>query len=179
MKKLKKIIILANLGMLLSIPSVYASGVYITSPDLSVNLDRIVMDGTVQTSSVGFRDELTVEDISNSGNGWYVTVHAAPMVDGGGHVLPGNNLSLKTIENITPAEGNLSDPPRIVGSGPYTIDGATPVKIIEAASTEGLGKFLFEFPADALTLTINTNNLLLSSSPYYWTGIYWSVVSGP
>ena len=150
-----------------------------TVPDDTITFDSITLDGKVQTVSASFESDMLVTDLTGSGNGWYVTAHAAPMNNGSGKTLSGRNLTLEAIHSVTPLSGSSATPPKAVAGAPYVIDGASPVKVFGSAAGEGMGQYTISFSANALKLTMNTNNVNIKDSNHYTTGIYWSIVSGP
>lgn len=151
----------------------------IAPPDFNIGFGQIALDGTIKTPTTSFTAPLSVSDLTGSGAGWYVTVEAVPMNDGNGHSLSGSNLSIQNISSVASAGGGGSTLPTVQGTGPYVIDAGGSVKILSAAIGAGMGQYNVNFPANALKLTVNTNNINVSASSYYATSIVWTVVTGP
>ena len=154
---------------------VQGGGLSVITPNTNVDFGTITIDGSVKTVSAPL-GTMSVVDLTGTGSGWNVTV-AATQLSNGTSTMPMNSLKLLGIQSITPI-GTASPSPSIVGAGNYTLDGGTANKILSASSNQGMGKYNIDFLPNALRLSVDTNLVKMSASPYTST-ITWTMVTGP
>jgi WxL domain surface cell wall-binding len=124
------------------------------------------LTGQAQTVRTTFHDWV-VSDARGSGAGWNVTMQASALSDGAGHSWPGGSLKLTAPTGVLPVGVNLAVPP-ILQAATFTLDGASPVKVLSAAAATGAGDWsatqanllggdlVLTIPADAIAGTYST-----------------------
>jgi hypothetical protein len=156
----------------------------ITAPTITTDFGTITINNLIDSVNANL-SAFVVEDNTGTGNGWNVTVESTPFTQSNATgnpaiVLPKNTLTLNGIENITQTSGT-SNLPTIQGTGPWTIDNG-PVTILSAATGEGMGTFEITFPANALSLNVDTSKKVvdaLNNPTVYESTITWTVSNGP
>lgn len=158
----------------------------ITPPTFS-NFPDVTLTGNSLSNTTHHTSNLVVEDLTNSGNGWNVTVQATQFteVGGAGLRIPLNSLTLSNVATISPINGTVSPSPTTKAGSPWTIDGGSPVSILSAAVGNGKGTYSVAFSNPALRLNLNPAttyvdkvNFPSSPTPYQST-LTWSIISGP
>lgn len=145
----------------------------------AANFAATQLTGDVETLNTTF-DNWSVNDARGSGAGWHVTVQASQFSTGvDGDTLPVESLSLKAPTLITAANLlNLAGPPALTSSGPWTIDGASAVKVVSAAADKGQGEWDFtqaNLLGGDLTLTVPAD----AAAGTYTSTITTTLATGP
>lgn len=188
MNKLKVIILICLAVLFLGMPvsaapsdtttatvTVAGGELNLEMPTASVDFGSITIDGEAQAleNDLG---PMVVSDFTGTGNGWGVTVGATQFKDTGTNTLPLNSLSLNGTLTITKVGTTSATPPTQEGTGPYTLDSGSVVKILNANGNEGVGKYEVAFITNALKLSVNTTNLKASN---YTSTITYTITAGP
>lgn len=154
-------------------------------PSIS-SFGSLVLNGVEETLATTFGGALLVEDTTNNGSGWSLTVQATPFQQSGGMALvfPSGSLTLKAPDSISKLNGTTSINPSVFGSGPWVIDVVGAVKILSAAVGEGMGEYGLNMPIDALTLHIPEDIPLVDPADgapgtTFQSTITFTIVSGP
>jgi hypothetical protein len=127
--------------------------------------------GTIPQTTLG---NLTISDLTGSGNGWHVSVSASQFASGS-HKLPLGSLTLYAPSSITVNGDSTSTLPKKKSGSPWIIDNGSSPTVLSAAVDAGMGSYTVKFPAKALTLSI-------PSSTYagtYTSTLTWQLISGP
>lgn len=150
-----------------------------TTAPLADNFASTTLTGATQTITTNYND-WRVKDARGSGAGWNVTMLASQFSDGGAtpKTLPASSLKLKqpVVTVVDPL--NLALPP-VVTVGPYTLDGASAIKVASAAAAAGQGEWNFDHAnlvaSKDLELTIPAN----ASAATYTSTITSTLATGP
>ncbi len=134
----------------------------------------VTLDGTDKTAS--YTLPMTVTDARGTGSGWNVTVTSTQFSTGaGGNTLPATASSVQSVSSACVSGSTCTNPTNSVGY-PLTIPAAatapTAVKLFNAASSTGLGKF-------TLTPTVQVSVPANTFAGTYTSTVTLAVVSGP
>lgn len=145
---------------------------------------NVILDGTRKKIVTSFSGDFSLEDTTNAGSGWRVTIEATRFQQvggGGGLVFPIGSLVLNTPSAINPANGTVSTLPIIMSNGPWVIDSGGATKIITANIGEGMGEFTMSMPVASLELTIPEDVPLIeeSSGTVFESTLTFNIVNGP
>lgn len=169
-----------------------------SAPDLP-NLPAVTVNGSSQNTTAQMTN-FTVTDATGSGAGWNVTVNgdatggksavfkaccpnascgtdSGPGYVAGGATLAADSLVLNsTSATFSPA---TSAPTHQCNSG-CNVDHGTAVKVVSAATNNGMGAFATSgWGASSLTLTTPANLAALQTNEVYRLDLLWSLTSGP
>lgn len=148
---------LATLALALSLPgtalaetdttsvTLTAGTLSFTTAPLADNFASTQLTGATQTITTNFND-WRVNDARGSGAGWNVTFQATQFSDGGtpAKTLPTSSLKVKA-PVATPVDPlNLAVAPVVQGVPPWTLDGASAVKLYSAVANTGQGEWNFD-----------------------------------
>jgi hypothetical protein len=169
-----------------------------TSPDVP-NLNGVTLNGQSQTTNSNMAN-FSVADATGSGSGWNVTVAGdgpsgsavfKEYCPGGacgsagyvtsGKTLAANSLTLNsTSAGFTAQNGTTGTAPTHSCNSGCFVDSASPVKIISAATSAGMGTYLTNgYTASSLTLATPSNTSVLPTNEVYRVNLVWSLNSGP
>ena len=171
-----------------------------TSPDVP-NLNAVTLTGQAQTTNSTMAN-FSVADATGSGSGYNVTVAGdgpsgsavfkqfctvancgadpAGYVSGG-KTLVANSLTLNSTSASFSAQNGTTGtaPTHSCNSGCF-VDAASPVKVISAATSAGMGTYLTNgYTASSLTLATPSNTSVLPTNEVYKVNLVWSLNSGP
>jgi hypothetical protein len=171
-----------------------------TSPDVP-NLNAVTLTGQAQTTNSTMAN-FSVADATGSGSGYNVTVAGdgpsgsavfkqfctvancgadpAGYVSGG-KTLVANSLTLNsTSAGFTAQNGTTGTAPTHSCNAGCFVDSASPVKVISAATSAGMGTYLTNgYTASSLTLATPSNTSVLPTNEVYKVNLVWSLNSGP
>ena len=171
-----------------------------TSPD-TPNLNAVTLTGQAQTTNSQMTN-FSVADATGSGSGYNVTVAGdgpsgsavfkqfctvancgadpAGYVSGGA-TLVANSLTLNsTSAGFTAQNGSTGSAPTHSCNAGCFVDSASPVKVIAAATSAGMGTFLTSgYTASSLSLATPSNTSVLPANEVYKVNLVWSLNSGP
>jgi hypothetical protein len=169
-----------------------------TSPDVP-NLNGVTLNGQSQTTNSTMAN-FSVADATGSGSGWNVTVAGdgpsgsavfKEYCPGGacgsagyvtsGKTLAANSLTLNsTSASFTAQNGTTGTAPTHSCNAGCFVDSASPVKVISAATSAGMGTYLTNgYTASSLTLATPSNTSVLPTNEVYRVNLVWSLNSGP
>jgi WxL domain surface cell wall-binding len=169
-----------------------------TSPDVP-NLNGVTLNGQSQTTNSNMAN-FSVADATGSGSGWNVTVAGdgpsgsavfKEYCPGGacgsagyvtsGKTLAANSLTLNsTSAGFTAQNGTTGTAPTHSCNSGCFVDSASPVKIISAATSAGMGTYLTNgYTASSLSLATPSNTKVLPANEVYRVNLVWSINSGP
>jgi len=173
-----------------------------SSPD-TPNLNAVTLTGQAQTTNSTMAN-FSVADATGSGSGYNVTVAGdgpsrsavfkqfcdnggsacgsdpAGYVSGGA-TLVANSLTLNsTSAGFTAQNGTTGTAPTHSCNSGCFVDSASPVKVISAATSAGMGTFATSgYTASSLSLATPSNTSVLPANEVYQLDLVWSLNSGP
>ena len=171
-----------------------------TAPD-TPNLNAVTLTGQAQTTNSQMTN-FSVADATGSGSGYNVTVAGdgpsgsavfkqfctvancgadpAGYVSGG-KTLVANSLTLNsTSATFSAQNGSTGTQPTHSCNAGCFVDSASPVKVISAATSAGMGTFLTSgYTASSLSLATPSNTSALPANEVYKVNLVWSLNSGP
>jgi hypothetical protein len=175
-----------------------------TAPDVP-NLPGLTLNGQAQTLNAQMNN-FSVVDATGAGAGWNLTVSgdntgaksavfkqycpnatcgidSGPGYVAGGATLGANSMTLNsTSAGFTAQNGTSGTPPtHQCGSGCF-VDAvpASPVKIVSAASSAGMGTYLTNsFSATSVALAAPSTIKALQTNEVYRIDLLWTLGSGP
>jgi hypothetical protein len=172
---------------------------FVTSPHVPT-LPTLTLNGQAQTLNTTMNN-FSVADATGSGSGWNVTVngdasggHSAVFKQyctvvgcggagyvGGGQTLAADSLTLNsTSASFTALNGTTGTAPTYQCNSGCSVDNATAVKIVSAASGAGMGTYQTSgFTGTSLALSAPTTIQALPANEVYHLDIIWSLNSGP
>lgn len=171
---------------------------FTSAPDMP-NMPAVTITGASQSTTAQMTN-FTVTDATGSGAGWNVTVNgdatggkspafkaycpnATCGTDSGpGYVAGGATLSADSLVLNSTGAGfsPSSSAPTHQCNGGCSVDHATPVKAVQAATSSGMGAFATSgWAANSLTLTTPANLSALQTNEVYRVDLLWSLTSGP
>jgi WxL domain surface cell wall-binding len=174
-----------------------------TNPDIAT-LNSVALSGQAQNTTSNMAN-FAVADATGSGSGWNVTVvgdssggksavfkqycsngasacggDAANSYVSGGQVLAANSLTLNsTGASFTAQNGTTGTQPTHSCNSGCFVDAASAQKVISAASGAGMGTYLTNYAANALSLATPSNTKVLPSNEVYRIDLVWTLNSGP
>lgn len=188
-KKLKimvgGIVVATMLGAVLVVPggnqaSAAAPEVGITGAPLAVDeitvgtFTAVILNGQTQSTFADI-NAFNITDPSGTGAGWNVVMSATQFTDTStGNTLPLNSLTV-AVPTIATADAGSSPAGDIVKTG-GSIDNGTGVKILSAASGQGMGTYTASFDTEDLKLTLLPKDV---KSGTYTSTISVTINSGP
>ncbi|MDQ2935775.1 MAG: WxL domain-containing protein [Chloroflexota bacterium] len=165
------------------------------------NLNAVTLNGQAQTTNTQMTN-FSVADATGSGSGYNVTVAGdgpsgsavfkqfctvancgsdpAGYVSGG-KTLVANSLTLNsTSAGFTAQNGSTGTAPTHSCNSGCFMDSASPVKVISAATSAGMGTFVTSgYTASSLSLATPSNTSVLPANEVYKVNLVWSLNSGP
>jgi hypothetical protein len=169
-----------------------------TAPDVP-NLNGVTLTGQAQTTNSTMAN-FSVADATGSGSGYNVTVAGdgpsgsavfKEYCPGGacgtagyvtsGKTLAANSLTLNsTSAGFTAQNGTTGTAPTHSCNAGCFVDSASPVRIISAATSAGMGTYLTNgYTASSLSLATPSNTSVLPANEVYKVNLVWSINSGP
>ena len=169
-----------------------------TAPDVP-NLNGVTLNGQSQTTNSTMAN-FSVADATGSGSGWNVTVAGdgpsgsavfKEYCPGGacgsvgyvtsGKTLAANSLTLNsTSASFTAHNGTTGTAPTHSCNAGCFVDSASPVKVVSAATSAGMGTYLTNgYTASSLSLATPSNTKVLPANEVYRVNLVWSLNSGP
>jgi hypothetical protein len=169
-----------------------------TAPDVP-NLNGVTLTGQAQTTNSTMAN-FSVADATGSGSGYNVTVAGdgpsgsavfKEYCPGGacgsagyvtsGKTLAANSLTLNsTSAGFTAQNGTTGTAPTHSCNAGCFVDSASPVKVISAATSAGMGTYLTNgYTASSLSLATPSNTSVLPTNEVYRVNLVWSLNSGP
>ena len=168
------------------------------------NLNAVTLNGQAQTTNSQMSN-FSVADATGSGSGWNVTVagdgpsgsavfkqycsngvsacgaDTANSYVSGGKTLAANSLTLNsTSAGFTAQNGTTGTAPTHSCNSGCFVDSASPVKVISAATSAGMGTFQTSgYTASSLSLATPSNTKVLPANEVYRVNLVWSLNSGP
>jgi len=136
------------------------------------NFDTVQLDGTTQTTTAKL-DITSIIDARGTGDGWNVTVKAAPLSQGeNGNVLSENKLTL-ALPAVQKVDVGSSEVSTITTKG-GNIDNANGVNILTAQDNGGMGSFTID--PIPMTLTLLPKEVFAGN---YSTTVSVELTAGP
>jgi len=171
----------AGLALATTTPSFAQDGTVatITGGSLTITLPAAAdfaaksITGVAQTTTAALA-AFSASDLRGTGAGWHVTAQATQF-DNGQLLLLNRKLAASSLSMSQPtvASPDTTSADPTIATGPYTIDGASPVSIASAALNAGMGKY--DFSATTLTLALPADVYANS----YSSTVTVSVVTAP
>jgi hypothetical protein len=144
------------------------------------NFPNVVFENLTETVTTHFNSGLLVKNTTGTNLGWNVTVQASQFQESGGLQLPKGALTLKPPSSFVKLNGPASGNPDNAISSPAIIDNGSAVKIITANPGNGEGEYQVNFPADALSFTIDLPSITADKlNKTYHSTLTFTIVEGP
>jgi len=182
--------------------SVTAGSLAFSTAPAMPTLTGVTLNGSAQTT-YSTMTNVGVNDATGSGSGWNVTVEGQTGAgksavfaqycpnkkcgaDSEGYVPAGatlnaNSLTLNSTGGALSAQnGTTGTAPTLVCGAGCSVDHGTPVKVLSAASTAGMGTWLANgFSATSLALATPTTMKVLANEEVYRVNLLWTLSTGP
>jgi hypothetical protein len=170
-----------------------------SAPNVPDSLTGVTLNGQAQTTTTQMTN-YAIADATGSGSGWNLTVAGdgpsgsavfKEYCPGGacgsagyvtsGITLPANSLTLSsTGAGFTAQNGTTGTAPTHQCSSGCFVDAASPVKVVSAATSAGMGTWQANsYSASSLSLATPSTLKSLPTNEQYRVNLLWTLSSGP